>query len=166
MDDRAITVLGLMHTVDQRNDRHSCCKWFTCSAGFICAPTSSGACRRFLGLANLTEAVNKGCCWLDQTASTFWGKGWLLSNMDGDGVIGKQRVAAWNPWTCRSAVFLSGSGLLEGQQQPTCNCILMAFCWRCGVAWEQGIWSACCSLSGVCVPKENVCLDYIFLLDL
>lgn len=94
-----------MHTVDQRNDRHSCCKWFTCSAGFICAPTSSGACRRFLGLANLTEAVNKGCCWLDQTASTFWGKGWLLSNMDGDGVIGKQRVAAWNPWTCRSAVF-------------------------------------------------------------
>lgn len=105
MDDRAITVLGLMHTVDQRNDRHSCCKWFTCSAGFICAPTSSGACRRLLGLANLTEAVNKGCCWLDQTASTFWGKGWLLSNMAGDGVIGKQRVAAWNPWTCRSAVF-------------------------------------------------------------
>ena len=28
-----------------------------------------------MGLACLTEAVNKGCCWLDQTASTFWGKG-------------------------------------------------------------------------------------------
>ena len=54
-----------------------------------------------MGLACLTEAVNKGCCWLDQTASTFWGKGLVLHGW-GDW---KAREAAWNPWTCRSGLL-------------------------------------------------------------
>ena len=63
------------------------------------------------GLACLTEAVNKGCCWLDQTASTFWGKGLVLHGW-GDW---KAREAAWNPWTCRSGLL---QWFWRGEKQP------------------------------------------------
>ena len=64
-----------------------------------------------MGLACLTEAVNKGCCWLDQTASTFWGKGLVLHGW-GDW---KAREAAWNPWTCRSGLL---QWFWRGEKQP------------------------------------------------
>jgi hypothetical protein len=62
-----------------------------------------------MGLACLTEAVNKGCCWLDQTASTFWrkrgiGAAWL-------GWLGSK---GWLPGIEHvDQQYLSGSGLLE-----------------------------------------------------
>lgn len=116
-----------MHTV-QPNDRRP---WYyfiqmvTCYAGSMHSEVQLGHAKGYVhvvectlkkvhGLACLTEAVNKGCCWLDQTVSTFWGKGRTgaaLLHGWGDW----KAKDGWNPWTCRSAVFECGSGLLEGE---------------------------------------------------